>query len=179
MTHSNRRTQRGVSAVEAMIVVSISAILVGASAPSFDTLRQRQELIGLAGQIETDLQFARSEAVSRNRSLRLTFGQTDGASCYLVHEGPIPSCTCADVERGACAVDGAIVRSLVQPSSGRVQVRANVRSLVFDPLRGTVTPTTTIRAESRNGDALHQVVSLVGRVRNCSPEGRVSGVPAC
>jgi type IV fimbrial biogenesis protein FimT len=179
MTLSNRRIQRGVSAVEAMIVVSITTILVGAGAPSLDTLRQRHELIGLAGQIETDLQFARSEAVSRNRALRLTFGRNDGASCYLVHEGPSPACTCGEIARDACSVDGAIVRTLVLPAPSRVHLSANVSRMAFDPLLGTVTPTATLRAESRDGAAVHQIVSLVGRVRACSPGGRVSGMPAC
>jgi type IV fimbrial biogenesis protein FimT len=173
MTLSNRRIQRGVSAVEAMIVVSITTILVGAGAPSLDTLRQRHELIGLAGQIETDLQFARSAR------LRLTFGRNDGASCYLVHEGPSPACTCGEIARDACSVDGAIVRTLVLPAPSRVHLSANVSRMAFDPLLGTVTPTATLRAESREGAAVHQIVSLVGRVRACSPGGRVSGMPAC
>lgn len=178
---SSRRpsTQRGVSAVEALIVVFVLAIIVGASAPSFDSLRQRQELFGVAAQLETDLQLARSEAVARNRSLRLTLKDTDGSTCYLIHEGPLPACSCAELERAACSVDGAIIRAAVWPAAGRVQVRANVRSMVFDPLKGTVTPTATIRAEARDGTALHQIVSVVGRVRSCSPQARVTGVPAC
>ena len=173
------RRQRGVSAVEALIVVFVLALVIGLGAPSLRGQAQRQELIGVAAQLATDLQLARSEAVARNRSLRLTLKEDHGASCYLIHEGPVPACSCADVERRSCPVDGAIVHAVALGAASPVQLRSTVRSLVFDPVKGTVSPTATIRVESTNGQALHQVVSIVGRVRSCSPQGRVVGAPAC
>lgn len=173
------RRQRGVTAVESLIVVFVLAILIGVGAPSLHGQRERQELIGVAAQLETDVHLARSEAVARNRTVRLTLKEGGGASCYLIHEGTVPSCSCAEVERSACPVDGAVVRALVLPAGARVQLRSAVRSMVFDPLKGTVTPTATIKAESADGSALHQVVSITGRVRSCTPQGRVAGVAAC
>ena len=43
------------------------------------------------------------------------------------------------------------------------------------PCKGTVTPTATLRVEARDGRAIHQVVNLLGRVRSCSPQGRIAG----
>lgn len=179
MTHC-REQQQGVSLVEALIVLCVIALVVGFSAPSFESIRQRAELSGVAGQIETDVHFARAEAVARNRTLHLTLKQAaGGATCYVVHEGPVPSCGCGELERAACAGAAGVVRAMVLPGGGRIRVSANVQSLHFDPLKGTVTPTATLRAESRDGLALHQVVSLVGRVRTCSPQARMAGVAAC
>lgn len=175
-----REQQQGVSIIEAMIVLCVIALVAGVSAPSFESIRQRAELSGVAGQIETDVHFARSEAVARNRTLHLTLMEAaDGGNCYVVHEGPAPSCSCAQLERAACAGAADVVRAMVLPSAGRIRLSANVQALHFDPLRGTVTPTATLRAESADGLALHQVVSLVGRVRTCSPQARMAGVAAC
>jgi type IV fimbrial biogenesis protein FimT len=64
-------------------------------------------------------------------------------------------------------------------AQGPVQVRSTTRSLTFDPVRGTVTPTATLRVEARDGRAIHQVVNLLGRVRSCSPLGRDAGERTC
>jgi type IV fimbrial biogenesis protein FimT len=58
-------------------------------------------------------------------------------------------------------------------------VRSASKSLTFDPVRGTVTPTATLRVEARDGKAIHQIVNLLGRVRSCSPQGLLAGERAC
>jgi type IV fimbrial biogenesis protein FimT len=64
-------------------------------------------------------------------------------------------------------------------NQGPVQVRSASKSLTFDPLKGTVTPTATLRVEGKDGRAIHQVINLLGRVRSCSPNGRVLDERAC
>jgi type IV fimbrial biogenesis protein FimT len=64
-------------------------------------------------------------------------------------------------------------------SQGIVQVRSASRSVTFDPVRGTVTPTATLRVEARDGRAIHQVVNVLGRIRSCSPQGLAAGERAC
>lgn len=183
MTHARSsfesRRQHGVSLVEAMLVLVVIALAIGAGMPNVESLRQRAELLGVAAQIETDVHFARSEAVARNRTLRLTLKESQGGTCYLVHAGPVPNCDCGQVQQGTCAEAGEVHRAVAFPDSSRVQVRANARSMTFDPVKGTVTPTATIRAESRDGHALNQVVGLLGRVRTCSPQASMPGVVSC
>ena len=62
---------------------------------------------------------------------------------------------------------------------GALQVASNSGSMLFDPNRGTVTPTGTLRVQLQSGQALHQVVNIMGRVRACSPAGAVPGYPTC
>jgi type IV fimbrial biogenesis protein FimT len=60
-----------------------------------------------------------------------------------------------------------------------VAVAANVRSLVFEPTRGTVTPTATLRVEGARA-AVHQVVNIMGRIRSCTPDAAaMPGYKAC
>jgi type IV fimbrial biogenesis protein FimT len=62
--------------------------------------------------------------------------------------------------------------------SAGVQLRSNSGSILFDAVKGTVTPTATLRVTSSVG-ALHQVVNLMGRVRTCSPDGALAGYARC
>src|SRR5512141_257234 len=59
-------TQRGFTLIEAIIVMSIMAILAGVSTSSFVWLNQTTQIRGAAFDLVADLDFARSEAVKRN-----------------------------------------------------------------------------------------------------------------
>jgi type IV fimbrial biogenesis protein FimT len=72
-----------------------------------------------------------------------------------------------------------MLRAVSFAPQGMVQVRSASKSLTFDPVKGTVTPTATLRVEARDGRAIHQIVNLLGRVRSCSPQGRIAAESAC
>lgn len=177
---SNRPQQRGVSLIEAMSVIAILSIVCGTALPSFSSLRQRADLAGVAAQLETDVQFARSQATAFGHPVRLTLREGAGATCYMVHTGPAAECNCGGSETVAsCTGDAELLRSVSLAASSNVQVRSASKSVVFDPLKGTVTPTATLRVEARDGRAIHQVINLLGRVRSCSPGSKLAGEVAC
>ena len=70
MNTSTQRTrnfaQRGFTLIEAMVVISIMAILAGTSVSSFVWLNQSTQIRGATFDLIADLDFARSEAVKRN-----------------------------------------------------------------------------------------------------------------
>jgi len=172
-THpTNRATQRGLSLIEAMSVLVVV---------SLGSLRQKAELAGAAAQVETDMQFARSQAVALNRNVQLTLHEANGATCYVVHTGPAANCSCSgqDPSASACGNGSSMLHAVSFAPQGMVQVRSASKSLTFDPVKGTVTPTATLRVEARDGRAIHQVVNLLGRVRSCSPQGPTGGERAC
>lgn len=171
------RPQHGVTLIEAMSVLAILSIVVGTAAPGLHAFKQRADLTGTAAQLETDIQFARSQATALNHSVQLTLREAQGATCYMVHTGPAAQCQCGGTagDAASCSGDAALLRAVVLPAAGDVQVRSASKSIAFDPLKGTVTPTATLRVEARDGRAIHQVVNLLGRVRSCSPGGRADG----
>ncbi len=61
----------------------------------------------------------------------------------------------------------------------RLAVAANVGSMVFDPLHGTVSPTGTLRLVDADGRVVHHIVNIVGRVRSCAAGIAVAGYGAC
>lgn len=172
------RHARGLTLIELAIVVAIAAIVVAAAAPSFTALIDARRLDGAATRLAADLQLARSEAIARNRPLRLSLVAGDGATCWIVHSGSAADCSC-DAAAATCAGGARAIRSVVLPGDERVSVAGNVASIVFDPLHGTSTPTGTLRVVGARGAAVHHVVNVVGRVRSCSPGGAVAGYSPC
>jgi type IV fimbrial biogenesis protein FimT len=177
-TTTHLSAPRGVSLIETAVVLAIVAVLVGAAAPGFQELRQRRQLEGVAAQLETDLQLARTEAVARNESVRVGFVQdTSGGSCYVLHTGPAGGCGCDAQGVSTCGAGAVVLRTVPLAAGFPVRLVSNSASILFDATKGTVTPTASIQLLSPVGQ-LRQIVNVMGRVRSCSPDG-VAGVRAC
>jgi|JRYF01.1.fsa_nt_gb type IV fimbrial biogenesis protein FimT len=172
------RRQAGLSLVEILIPLAVAAVLLGSALPSLQSMLQRRHLEGTAAQLETDLQLARSAAVAANRTLRLELPADRPAVCYVLHDGPAGSCTCGDDGAPRCSEGVTPWRSVSHPPGHPVRLTANVRSITFDPVKGTVTPTATLRLAAPVGQ-LRLVINVMGRVRHCSPDGALPGAPAC
>lgn len=175
---ADTRNERGFSLLEAAIVVAIVAIVGAAALPSFTALIDARRLDGAATRLAADLQLARTEAVARSRSLRLSVGAGADATCWVVHTGAAADCTCSAA--GVACTNGALaIQSIVLPTAERVAVDGNVSSIVFDPLHGTSTPSGTLSLSDVRGRTVRHVVNVLGRVRSCSPAGAVAGYPSC
>jgi type IV fimbrial biogenesis protein FimT len=178
--HDARRSHRGVTLVEAAVALAVTAILVGLAIPSFEQARQRRHLEGAAQLFETDVQHARSLAVARQQTVRLSFDATAGAGCcYVVHTGAANACTCAADGAAVCSAAAEALRAVRLDGASAPTLRANVRAIAFDAVRGTVTPTVTVRVVAPGGEAIHQIVNVMGRVRSCSPAPALPGYPTC
>ncbi len=176
---SARRHQAGITLVETMVVTSVLAVLTGLAAPSFDGSIQRRHLEGAAAQLETDIHHARMLAVARNAPLRMSFESGAGGSCYVIHTGAANQCSCAADGRPVCQGGAEAERAVHFEPGGPVSLKSNSRSVLFDPTKGTSTPTATIQLQARNGSAIHQVMNVMGRVRSCSPAPALSGYRRC
>src|SRR5262249_35791146 len=156
-----RRRQQGVTLVETMIVAAIAVVCVGAVVPSFDAARQRHRVEGAAAQLETDLQHVRGLAVLHGRSVRIGF--SNAGACYVVHTGAAGECRCSADGSAVCSA-GAVPLRVVALAGAGLALHSNSASMVFDPVRGTVTPTATIEVASADGMRLRNVVNIMGRV---------------
>ena len=171
--------QRGITAIEACIVLAVTAIVATTAAPGMQDLIDNRRLDGAATQLATDIQFIRTEAVARNQPLRLSFHATPGGSCYVIHSGAADQCNCAVAGPAQCSGDAREIKTVTVPSAERVTLQANVGSMLFDPLHGTSSPTGTLRLLGSRGRAVHHVINIMGRARSCSPQGLVVGYRAC
>jgi type IV fimbrial biogenesis protein FimT len=175
-----RSLHRGLTLVELCTVMAIGSILVGTAAPSFDGYRNRRSLDGTAAETLTDIHYARSEAVARNTGVRVSFlNAPDGARCIAVHTGNTADCSCGVGGVAQCSADAVLLKAQSLPVGHPVAVSANVGSMRVDPLRGNVAPSGTIRLGLASGAEVQHVVSTLGRVRSCSPQGKVVGYKPC
>jgi type IV fimbrial biogenesis protein FimT len=168
----------GVSLIECSVVTAITAIVVGTALPGFQEARQRRQLEGIAAQLETDLQLARAEAVARNEGVRVAFSRGAHGSCYVMHTGAAGACSCTGGGAASCEPGAEPLRSVHLAADSPVQLRSNSGSLQFDAVKGTVTPTATLRAQSAIG-SLHLVVNVMGRIRSCTPDAALPGYRRC
>lgn len=172
------RHQQGVTLIEACAVLAVCTVILTAAVPSMRRMIDRQALRGAADELRTDLQYLRTAAVSRGRTLWLAVQAGDG-SCYVLYAGDRDECSCEPSGIARCAASAEALKVVGFASGGGVQLQATAPLLGVEPLRGTVTPTATLRLLSRSGEAVHQLVNVMGRVRTCSPGASVSGYKAC
>jgi len=183
---SPRRSRpAGFTTIELMIVVAITAVLIASAAPSFVDFLSKRRVDGVMAELVTDLHYARSEAVSRNATVRITFGPR----CYVIH---LAGTTSAECDAGTATPTKTIAPAAaeiktVQLQEGRpltIDTGSLPFFIEFDPVRGTVassagTGPASVEVRSTAGTAwlLRAVLTTMGRIDTCSPNGsgHVSG----
>lgn len=165
---------RGVTLIELMIVIVIAAVLLSFAIPSFRETIDRNRLKAAVETLNGDLQFARSEAIKRNRPVRLVFTRSNGGAtwCYGMKENATCDCTVTDSTAvNYCEIDDIkkVVSNADFPDVSITSVPAG-SGLSFQPLRGSVIDGNTT-LQSDLGKQIIVKVSSVGRVRMCSPSG--------
>lgn len=176
-----RGATAGFTIIELLVAVAIAAILMALAAPSFNEFLAKRRVEGTTSELVTDIQFARSEAVSRNAPVRVTFGN----GCYVIHLASVAAdtTTCAttpaDSDIKTVRIDA--TRLFLKPEGG-------LSRFEFDPVRGTAANDLKLPGNSRIevcvantsrdgcGTAAHDwklmvVLTLLGRVETCSPPG--------
>lgn len=171
--------QAGLSLVEMIVTAAVAAITMTLAVPSFESMRERRLLEGHADQLLHDLQYARSEAVSLNRSVRVALTQTAAGSCYVLYRGGAGDCGCAADGSAECVDADQALKTVLIPRRDGVRLQSSSAALLFHPLRGTTTPTATFRLDGRDGTSVQHVVNIMGRIRSCTPQGSLSGYRSC
>jgi type IV fimbrial biogenesis protein FimT len=131
------RGQRGFTVIELMTTIVIAGVLLVLALPAFNDLMARRRIEGQANELVTDLSYAKSEAVQRNRNVLL---QTDpnGTTCWTVAVMPDPpagSCDCAAISPTPRCTGGPTELKTVTLGDG-ITVTQNV-AFQFEPVRGT------------------------------------------
>ena len=174
-----KRNHRGITLVETAATSTVLAIVVGTAAPMFQDVLARRSMDGTAAQLAIDLQYIRSEAVARNHALRISFQKSATASCYVIHTGSSGECSCAGNTVAQCTGGAEEIKTVHLPASAQVQLSSNVGSMLFHPVRGTVSPAGTLRLTGPRGMEIRHVVNMMGRTRSCSPQGSMKGYAVC
>lgn len=196
-----RRVSSGFTLLETLIATAIIAILLMVSMPSFTTFYSNQRLIGAAEQVYNHLQQARTESVTRGQTVYVNFS-ANGTTTWVYGMSSITS-SCdltktAATEASACVIvvndgdatvhgvnGGSDTDDLVLyrfPSTdydGVSMSVSGVSQFTFSALRGMAAAAGQVLLTGDNGNQLRVDVSLLGRVKLCSPSSSVQGYPAC
>lgn len=151
--------QRGLTLIELLIGVTLAAIVLMITIPGFRELLERRRVEGVANELSADLQFARTEAVSRQATV--TVATNAAGTQYTVASNVTKT---VDLPTGIT----------VTPSINRT----------YDGFRGTaggtgggnvsfdITSTATAATLRVNG-------SFMGRTEVCSPGQTLKGYSEC
>jgi type IV fimbrial biogenesis protein FimT len=156
------RTQRGFTLIELMVVVVLVAVLLVLAAPSFTDQLARRRLEGVATELSTDLQFARTQAVDDRATVRL-ITEVGGTQYRVVKNA------------GA----GAVMKTVVLPTD---ITATDAVTVDYEDLRGTATVVNgpINLASTRTAVTMRLVVNVAGRVSLCSPSATYfQGYPTC
>lgn len=162
-----RSYQLGFTTIELMVVVVIAGVLLVLALPSFNETLARRRLEGQANELVTDLSYAKSEAVQRNRNIELRTG--GGGTCYTVGvmntaTPPVGNCDCAAAPGSRCAVAGTTELKTVTLTSGVTVTNAVFE---FEPVRGAAAAAS---AAVSNGSRTYTVqVMANGRIAPFTP----------
>lgn len=175
-----RRAHCGWTLVECCSALAVVSVLASSGVSSFSDLINRKKLEVKSGQLLADLHYLRSEVVSRNEGLRISFGQDDGGSCYVLHSGSADQCQCSSSGQASCQdPNSRVLKSVAMPIENSITITPNVASIHFDPRLGTSSPAGTVRMMDTQGRSIHHVVSIRGRVRTCSAGVPLPNLPEC
>ena len=177
--HLHQHQQRGVTLVESLVVMVITAVVLTLGLPGFESARARRHLDGMAAQLETELSYARGMAVARNEMVRVSFENQGGASCYVIHSGLPGDCSCLGAGPAVCKGSAHEFSTTQFGTRSPIGVTSNSRSIGFSPNYGTVTPTATMELANRRGQAVRLVINVMGRVRSCTPGSNLPGYAVC
>ena len=176
---TSRRRQTGITLVEQLVTGSIASALALSSLTGLEEAKGKRRLESAAAQVESELQFARSSAVTRSETVRVAFGGSATGTCYVIHTGQPHDCTCQADGSATCSAGAQVVRSAGFPATIGVQISSSADQVGFDAEHGTVTPTTTVQLRNVRGDTIRLVVNVMGRIRSCTLGSPHLGLPTC
>lgn len=192
--------QRGFTLVELMIAIAVIAILLMLAAPSFVDYMRVQRLKGVNAQLVTDLQYARTEAASRNGDVYIhfkTLADDASMSCYTIYMITNAdwelTCDCTQPPGSSCTDEHTVeIRTVQVPVGTGVQLSLPVNQPASF---GFIAETGALRVDHRlvavrlsevrvlasidSARVLRTTVGRSGRPTVCTPAGGVMGVASC
>lgn len=171
---------RGVTLIELMIVIVITAVLLTLAIPAFQDTIDRNRLKAVTDTLYGDFQFAKTEAIKRNENIVVDFTTSNGGAtwCYGISSA---NCNCNQTSvsaADACVIDN-VLKVVKSTDYANVSMTPSA-DFSFDNVRGTVNGG-NVTLNSARAKETKVVLSGLGRIRICSTSGtaNVSGYSVC
>ena len=182
-----RKSQTGVTLAELLTALSVIAILLSMSAPSYSEFIVKRKVAAGADMIATFFENAKMEAVKRNEFTSVTFKKAENGTdwCLGAVTGKELACDCF-AETPACQIDSVptILSNETFAQFNDLLATFNTGTISYDPVRGILTnPVGTVALHIKHSEEDFSVdvsVNAVGSVRKCTPAGqKLVGFPVC
>ncbi|MDE2614098.1 MAG: GspH/FimT family pseudopilin [Burkholderiales bacterium] len=203
-----QRAARALTLLEVMIVIAIVGVLIALVAPSMREMIGMQRLRATAAQLVTDVQFGRSEAVSRNQYVGFSLRNiaAEAMTCYVLFTSDVnplqvagldaSKCNCTATPGSACVGTQREVRTVQVARDLGLELRKPApqqSTAAFNPVSGGIMPAAPVGAGGapvapgdfclevtrRPRGRLRVTISAAGRPTTCSPDLSVPGYDAC
>ena len=190
---SSREQRRGLTLIELMVTLAITAILVALAIPSMHKLIAQRRVAGVAKELVTDLRYLRSLSIQNAAIVQLDFASNETSTCYMLsifHDFNKDACDCTDPNSCQSATTQAkAVKTMSLRKSDGVTFNFPA-SLDSYPLRfsglsampylnDSSSETITGNVSSDLGGKVRIWTNKTGRVFACSESGQESNFPAC
>ncbi len=186
------RRLAGLTLVELIVALAIVAVVAAIAAPSLRTFMLQQRLRSAASELLTDIQFARSTALSMSvvpnfYAVNVAFRSDSNVTCYAIAivSSQYTDCDCTRTAGNVCQLSGAA--ALFQPLRVVTIKRTTGVSVassdaIFYRSSGLTTDRTakTLTLGTDSAGQLNVLISATGLPRICAPAGtNLSGIPSC
>ena len=170
------KLQAGVTLYELMTALSVIAILMSMSAPSYSEFINKRKVAAGANLIATFFENVRMEAIKRHEFASVSYKKSDNGAdwCLGAVIGREVACDCM-AETPACLIDSepVILSNQTFAQFNNLVATFNTGTISYDPLRGILTnPANSVTMEIKHNDENFRVdisVNAAGSVRKCTP----------
>ena len=174
---------RGLTLIELMVTVAITAVLLAVAIPSMQQLIAKRRVAGVANELATDLRYLRSVGIQSALTVQLDFGSSAASTCYSLSTNKYAEEDCDCNDPTSCNGGGfapfAVKTVTLQRGDG-VTVSSNRSTLRFSGPSATpqYNATVTATVSSSRGGTARVWTNPAGRAFACSVSGQESNFPA-
>ena len=175
----------GLTLVEMMMTLGITAVLMSIAVPSMVTFIARKRVANVANELASDLRYLRSVGLQRSATMQIEFNANAAVSCYVVASDNVlaGAQTCDCRLPAACgAVPGApvVIKTVSLALGDGIVVSAVPVKTVFGS-NGLPAAGATLQAtvQSNRGGTARVFTNAVGRPFVCSVADQETNFPAC
>jgi len=164
------KKQAGMTLTELVTALSVLAVLVALSAPSYSQFISKRNVAGAADLVATFFQNAKMESVKHSQYVSVSYKKDGTSWCLGAKTGS--ACDCLQ-EPGQCEIG--LLSSESHPNFDGLLAVFDEGTISYDPVRGILTdPEASANVQIQHNQEDFRVnisVNAIGNIRKCSPSG--------